>query len=309
MTGSGKTGLGIALIEEAAIDGLPVLAIDPKGDLANLMLTFPGLSAQEFLPWVNPDEARAQQLDPGGVRREGSRALEGRPGGVGPGRRAHRPAQGRRRRHRLHAGQPRRPASVDPRDLQSAAARGARRAGTARRARAIGGDEPARPGRRLGRGDDQPRTRAGLNPAPGGVARRRDARPRRAHRPGAGTADDEGRRAGTRSVLPGLGPLRAGHETQQRAGRAGLRHLARRRPARHREAALHIGGQAADRGRLDRAPRRRRADVLRGAAARAGAGVDALRSAAPRRCARCSTWTSSSDSCRRPRIRRARCRC
>ena len=62
MTGSGKTGLGIALIEEAAIDGLPVLAIDPKGDLANLMLTFPGLTAQEFAPWVNPDEARAQQL-------------------------------------------------------------------------------------------------------------------------------------------------------------------------------------------------------------------------------------------------------
>ena len=62
MTGSGKTGLGITLIEEAAIDGLPVLAIDPKGDLANLMLTFPGLSAQEFAPWVNPDEARTQQM-------------------------------------------------------------------------------------------------------------------------------------------------------------------------------------------------------------------------------------------------------
>ena len=62
MTGSGKTGLGITLIEEAAIDGLPVLAIDPKGDLANLMLTFPGLSAQEFAPWVNPDEARAHQI-------------------------------------------------------------------------------------------------------------------------------------------------------------------------------------------------------------------------------------------------------
>ena len=62
MTGSGKTGLGVALIEEAAIDGLPVLAIDPKGDLANLMLTFPGLTPQEFAPWVNPDEARAQRL-------------------------------------------------------------------------------------------------------------------------------------------------------------------------------------------------------------------------------------------------------
>ena len=62
MTGSGKTGLGITLIEEAAIDGLPVLAIDPKGDLSNLMLTFPGLTAQEFAPWVNPDEARTQQI-------------------------------------------------------------------------------------------------------------------------------------------------------------------------------------------------------------------------------------------------------
>ena len=59
MTGSGKTGLGIGLIEEAAIDGIPVLAIDPKGDLANLLLTFPALSGAEFAPWVNQDEARA----------------------------------------------------------------------------------------------------------------------------------------------------------------------------------------------------------------------------------------------------------
>jgi hypothetical protein len=59
MTGSGKTGLGIDLIEEAAIDGIPVLAIDPKGDLANLLLTFPALSGAEFAPWVNQDEARA----------------------------------------------------------------------------------------------------------------------------------------------------------------------------------------------------------------------------------------------------------
>ena len=58
MTGSGKTGLGIDLMEEAAIDGVPVIAIDPKGDLGNLLLTFPGLSGPEFAPWVNPDEAR-----------------------------------------------------------------------------------------------------------------------------------------------------------------------------------------------------------------------------------------------------------
>ena len=58
MTGSGKTGLCLGLIEEAAIDGVPVIAIDPKGDLGNLLLTFPGLTAGEFRPWVDEDEAR-----------------------------------------------------------------------------------------------------------------------------------------------------------------------------------------------------------------------------------------------------------
>src|SRR5262245_48657763 len=58
MTGSGKTGLCLSLIEEAAIDGIPTLAIDPKGDLGNLLLTFPRLEAKDFTPWVNPDDAR-----------------------------------------------------------------------------------------------------------------------------------------------------------------------------------------------------------------------------------------------------------
>ncbi len=57
MTGSGKTGLCISLLEEAAIDGIPSIVIDPKGDLSNLLLTFPNLSSEEFLPWVNPGEA------------------------------------------------------------------------------------------------------------------------------------------------------------------------------------------------------------------------------------------------------------
>jgi len=57
MTGSGKTGLGIGLIEEALIDNIPVIAIDPKGDLPNLLLTFPGLGASDFRPWVNEQEA------------------------------------------------------------------------------------------------------------------------------------------------------------------------------------------------------------------------------------------------------------
>ena len=57
MTGSGKTGLCLALLEEALIDGVPVLAIDPKGDLGNLMLTFPALAPQDFAPWVDPADA------------------------------------------------------------------------------------------------------------------------------------------------------------------------------------------------------------------------------------------------------------
>jgi hypothetical protein len=63
MTGSGKTGLGVGLIEEAAIDRIPVIAIDPKGDLPNLLLTFPDLAPGDFRPWVNADVARQRGLD------------------------------------------------------------------------------------------------------------------------------------------------------------------------------------------------------------------------------------------------------
>ena len=62
MTGSGKTGLGISVIEEAALDQIPVLAIDPKGDLSNLLLTFPNLAAADFAPWIDERQAQAQQM-------------------------------------------------------------------------------------------------------------------------------------------------------------------------------------------------------------------------------------------------------
>jgi hypothetical protein len=57
MTGSGKTGLCLALLEEAAIDGIPAIVIDPKGDLGNLLLTFPNLAAADFLPWIDASDA------------------------------------------------------------------------------------------------------------------------------------------------------------------------------------------------------------------------------------------------------------
>ena len=62
MTGSGKTGLCTALVEEAAIDGIPAIIIDPKGDLANLLLTFPDLKPEDFVPWINEEDAQKKGL-------------------------------------------------------------------------------------------------------------------------------------------------------------------------------------------------------------------------------------------------------
>ena len=62
MTGSGKTGLLIGLIEEAALDGIPTLVIDPKGDLANILLSFPNLAPADFLPWLEADAAKREGL-------------------------------------------------------------------------------------------------------------------------------------------------------------------------------------------------------------------------------------------------------
>src|ERR1041384_2182271 len=64
MTGSGKTGLCISLLEEAAIDNIPAIIIDPKGDLSNLLLTFPNLKAEDFRPWINLDDAAKKGVAP-----------------------------------------------------------------------------------------------------------------------------------------------------------------------------------------------------------------------------------------------------
>jgi hypothetical protein len=63
MTGSGKTGLCITLLEEAILDNVPAIIIDPKGDITNLLLTFPDLRPEDFQPWVNVDDARRAGLD------------------------------------------------------------------------------------------------------------------------------------------------------------------------------------------------------------------------------------------------------
>ena len=62
MTGSGKTGLCIDLLEEATLDGIPSIIIDPKGDVTNLLLTFPDLLPKDFEPWINVDDARRKEM-------------------------------------------------------------------------------------------------------------------------------------------------------------------------------------------------------------------------------------------------------
>jgi Helicase HerA, central domain len=64
MTGSGKTGLCLAMLEEAAMDRIPAIIIDPKGDISNLLLTFPTLDAATFRPWINEDDAAKKGITP-----------------------------------------------------------------------------------------------------------------------------------------------------------------------------------------------------------------------------------------------------
>jgi DNA helicase HerA-like ATPase len=64
MTGSGKTGLCVALLEEAAIDGVPAIAIDPKGDIGHMLLSFPNLAPTDFRPWIDEGEAARKGQSP-----------------------------------------------------------------------------------------------------------------------------------------------------------------------------------------------------------------------------------------------------
>ena len=64
MTGSGKTGLAITILEEALLNGIPCFILDPKGDMGNLLLNFPDLAASDFRPWVDDAEAERQGVTP-----------------------------------------------------------------------------------------------------------------------------------------------------------------------------------------------------------------------------------------------------
>ena len=274
MTGSGKTGLCLGLIEEAAIDGVPVIAIDPKGDLGNLLLTFPGLSAAEFRPWVNEDDARLAGLDVDAfaAKEAASWAAGLQAWGQDAARieRLRKSAEFTIFTPGSRAGRPvsilssfSAPSAAERDDTELLAERAS---GTATSALVLAGV------------DAPPRSRehslvaallthawqrgASLDLAvadPGGAV----------------AAVRQGRRRRSRIVLSGQGALRPGDAAQWRARRAGLRSLARRGPARSADAVLRRGRPAARLGVLDRPSRRRRADVLRVAADEPDGRVDA----------------------------------
>ncbi len=114
MTGSGKTGLCIGLLEEAALDKVPAILLDPKGDITNLLLQFPELQPDDFRPWINADDARrkGKTIDEFAVSTVGHVAQGA--GGLGHHRRAHPPAQRDHGLHHLHPRLGRRDAHQHP---------------------------------------------------------------------------------------------------------------------------------------------------------------------------------------------------
>ena len=122
MTGSGKTGLCISLLEEAAIDGIPCIIIDPKGDLTNLLLQFPDLRPEDFAAGSTPRTPGRRSCRRRGLRRSSWPSAGGRgwprrgqtPERIAPAARLVGVAH-------LHAGQRGGPAAVDPADLRRAA--------------------------------------------------------------------------------------------------------------------------------------------------------------------------------------------
>jgi hypothetical protein len=102
MTGSGKTGLCISMMEEAALDGIPAIIIDPKGDLTNLLLHFPDLEPDDFAPWLDADGLRRQGKPLDEAAAETAETWRSRPGRMGHHPRPHpRPGRSRPIRH-LH---------------------------------------------------------------------------------------------------------------------------------------------------------------------------------------------------------------
>ena len=303
MTGSGKTGLCLSLLEEAAIDGVPAICIDPKGDLGNLMLTFPNLAPARLRALGGRGRCRAQGCQRADSRQDrgdlenGLAEWDQAPERIGKLRAA---ADVAIYTPGAETGLPlsvlRSFSPPSPELLADAGALRDRigsvvsgllsllehRGGPHRFARA----HPAR---------QHPRRRV----ARGAVARH--------DRPHPGRAEAGLRQAGRvrpRNVFPRERPPQARDADQQPHRLAGLRHVDAGRATRRAAAAVHARGQAAHLDHLHRASQRCRAHVHRHAGAQRSHRVDAQSVGHRHPCAPFSTWTRSSGSFRPPRIRR-----
>ena len=258
MTGSGKTGLGVDLVEEALLAGVPALLVDPKGDLTNLCLTFPDLSPAEFRPWIDESAAKAAGQSPDDFAaaqatawtdglagwKYGTEQIRTLRAGVDftiytPGSQAGRPIN--------LVGSLQAPTIDDPEAVSDD----------------IEGYVSGVLGL-IGVDADPLSSREHIllsNLVQHAWDVRRRPRPADAGRPGAATTDRAPRGRRPRRVLPGQGSQGARHAAQRPPGLTVVRGVGSRRPARHRGDAAHERRTAAVRDRDDGAPRRRGAPV------------------------------------------------
>ncbi len=272
MTGSGKTGLGVVIIEEVLSAGLPALLIDPKGDLTNLCLTFPDLAPESFRPWIDEAQANAARQTP--AEYAAAQAANWR---EGLARWGYGPEQIQKLRDTCdftiytpgsRAGQPidivgslRVPDTDDPETIGDE----------------IEGYVSALLGLVKIEADPLASREHILlsNVIQHAWSNQQAARPRHARRPGATAADQQARRLRARPVLPAEGPPEAGDAAQRAARITFVRGVGRRRPTRGPGPPVPAGRQAALCHRHDRPSLRRRAPVRDVAAARQGRHVDA----------------------------------
>ncbi len=277
MTGSGKTGLCVGLLEEAAIDGIPAIVIDPKGDLANLLLTFPDLAPGDFAPWINEDDAAQEGRIAGGVRRAAGRrcgATVSRPGGrtesassastTPPTSRSTPRDRARAFPSRFSTPSPRRP-------LRSSTTPSSWAIASRRRSRACWASSASRPTPCRAASTSCSRPSSAI---PGAQGRNLDL-PALIQAIQAPPFDKVGV-IELESFYPAKDRFELAMAINNLLASPGFAVLAGRRAARHPEHALHAGRQAAHGDLLDRAPRRLRAHVLRLAAAQPDARLDAL---------------------------------
>ena len=229
MTGSGKTGLCLSLLEEAAIDGVPAIAIDPKGDIGNLLLTFPDLKAADFQPWVDTGEASRKGQS---VEDFASATAETWRKGLAEWN------QDGARIQRLRdaaevaiytPGSNSGPAAVDPALFRRAGRSHLERRHRTQGTHRLGGRRPARTARHRCGPDQEPRAHPALGDPRHRVAQGPEPRPRRDHPGRAEAPVRQGGRVRRRELLPGEGAdgTRAAGEWPDRG--AGLRSLARGR--------------------------------------------------------------------------------